>query len=112
MLNGKMVKDVTRKLDHPDSKTRAAFQLGEEMTALPTPDKTRLAGISAKPLSKAQLVQYLTGLSVKLNASVDAATRTSANTIFQKAKGNGASLRQAALVAWYNGSRKKDYCLP
>ncbi|HWB93716.1 MAG TPA: tetratricopeptide repeat protein [Puia sp.] len=111
MLNGKMVKDVTRKLDHADSKTRAAFELGEEMTALPTPDKTRLAGISAKPLSKAQLVQYLTGLSVKLNATVDAATRTSANNIFLKAKGNGASLRQAALVAWYNGHPEEGLLL-
>lgn len=111
MLNSKTIKETTKKMDHLDSKMKAAFKFDEKMSSLPMPDKKRLASIPTKTFTKVQLAQYVSALSTKLNATIDADARANANKIIARANGNIHTLNAAAIGAWYNGASEEALLL-
>ena len=111
MLNSKKMKDVTEKMDHPDAKMRAAFQLDEKMTSLPMLDKKRMAAIPAKNFTKTQLAQYVNDLYAKLKSTISPEARSNAAKTIAMANGSSAGLNAKALVAWYNGDPQEALLL-
>ena len=104
MINSQTVKAARKKMDDPDSKMEAGFQMEEKMTSLPLPDKKRLAAIPAKTFTKSQLVQYVNEIYSKLRTTVSPEAKIEADKVIAGENGNGRNLNAAALAAWYNGS--------
>ncbi|HET8574394.1 MAG TPA: hypothetical protein VFL76_11060 [Edaphocola sp.] len=104
MMNSKSIKDAEKWMDkHPDE-IKAAAQRDEKMTTLPAPDLKRLAALPSRPLTKAQLGQYVQRLNIKLRAAVSAEGRNTADQVIRQAQGNSGHLDAASIAAWYNGA--------
>jgi hypothetical protein len=103
MMNSKAVKEATKKMDHPDSKMRAAFQLDEKMTSLPKQDLKRLSTIPKKTFTTEQLSQYVNRLAEKIQSQLKTEDKSEAQNIISKAEISSSALSEAGVVAWYNG---------
>jgi|GEM_PF-2396263 len=103
MLNSKTTKEAIKKMDHPDGKMRAAFQLEEKTTSLPKLDLKRISTIPKKTFTTSELDQTVNRLLQKIQSQLSNDEKSEVRNIISKAKISSSALSEAGVVAWYHG---------